>query len=74
MVRARQNIAAVAQTLGIADQMLHKWGKADEQGKFAVRSAKPVRTNQMKISQLRAELARAKMERDILGIRFPYFA
>jgi len=74
LVRGGQSIAAVAQTLGIADQTLHNWVKADEQGKLAVASAKPVSAEQMEISRLRAELARVKMERDILKKATAYFA
>lgn len=74
LVRGGQSIAAVAQTLGIADQTLHNWVKADEQGKLAVASARPVSAEQMEISRLRAELARVKMERDILKKATAYFA
>jgi len=74
LVRGGQSIAAVAQTLGIADQTLHNWVKADEQGKLAVASTKPVSAEQMEISRLRAELARVKMERDILKKATAYFA
>ncbi len=74
LVRGGQSIAAVAQTLGIADQTLHNWVKAEQQGKLGASSAKPVSAEQMEISRLRAELARVKMERDILKKATAYFA
>ena len=39
-----------------------------------VRKGKPVSTEQMEISRLRAELAHVKIQRDILGKAAAYFA
>jgi transposase len=64
----------VARTLGVADQTLHNWIKADDRGSLAGASSKPVSAEQMEISRLRAELARTKMERDILKKATAYFA
>jgi transposase len=69
LVRSGQSIAAVARTLGISDQTLHNWIKASERGGLAGAASKPVSAEQMEISRLRAELARTKMERDILKNR-----
>jgi len=66
LVRSGQNIAAVAKTLGIADQTLHNWLKAEERGGLTEVAGKSISAEQMEISRLRAELARVKMERDIL--------
>lgn len=66
LVRSGQSIAAVARTLGVADHTPHNWLKADERGSLASSAGKAVSAEQMKISRLRAELARVKMERDIL--------
>jgi transposase len=74
LVRSGQSIAAVARTLGISDQTLHNWIKASDRGGLAGASSKPVSAEQMEISRLRAELARTKMERDILKKATAYFA
>jgi transposase len=74
LVRSGQSIAAVARTLGISDQTLHNWIKASDQGRLSGAASKPVSAEQMEISRLRAELARTKMERDILKKATAYFA
>ncbi|MCD2342934.1 IS3 family transposase [Ideonella azotifigens] len=67
LVEGGQSIAAVGRTLGVVDQTLHNWVKARREGKLKRADAKPVSAEQMEIARLRAELARVKMERDILG-------
>ena len=68
LVEGEQTIAAAARTLGVVDQTLFNWVKAHRQGKLTGADSKaPVSAEQMEISRLRAELARVKMERDILG-------
>ena len=74
LVEDGQSIAAVARTLGVVEQTLHNWVKAQRQGKLKGADSKPVSAEQMEISRLRAELARVKMERDILGTATAYFA
>lgn len=74
LVRNGQSIAMVARTLGIADQTLHNWIKAEDRGCLTGASSKAVSAEQMEISRLRAELARTKMERDILKKATAYFA
>ena len=69
-----QSIAAVARTLGVVDQTLFNWVKAHKPGKLKGVDCKRVSAEQMEISRLRAELARVKMERDILGKATAYFA
>ena len=69
-----QSIAAAARTLDVVDQTLFNWVKAHRQGKLTGAHSKPVSAEQMEISRLRAELARVKMERDILGKATAYFA
>ena len=66
LVQSGQSTAAVSQVLGIADQTLHNWIKARAQGRLAGPAGKPVSAEHMEVSRLRAELARVKMERDIL--------
>ncbi len=66
LVEGGQSIAAAARTLGVVDQTLFNWVKAHRQGKLIGANSKVVSAEQMEISRLRAELARVKMERDIL--------
>jgi len=66
MVRNGQSQAAAAKILGISTQTLNAWIKADDAGKLNG-AGKQVSAEQMEIARLRAELARVKMERDILG-------
>lgn len=74
LVEGGQSIAAVARTLGVVDQTLFNWVKASRAGKLSGADKKPVSAEQMEIARLRAELARVKMERDILGKATAYFA
>lgn len=74
LVEGGQSIAAAARTLGVVDQTLFNWVKAHRQGKLSGADSQAVSAEQMEISRLRAELARVKMERDILGKATAYFA
>ncbi len=74
LVRGGQSIATAARTLGLVEQTLHNWVKAERQGRLNGADKKAVSAEQMEISRLRAELARVKMERDILGKATAYFA
>ena len=74
MVDNGQSIAAAARTLGVVDQTLFNWVKAQSQGQLKGADSKPVSAEQMEISRLKAELARVKMERDILGKSAAHFA
>jgi len=74
LVKGGQGLAVTAKILGISDQTLDNWIKADRQGRLKGSEAKPVSAEQMEIARLRAELARVKMERDILGKATAYFA
>jgi transposase len=74
LVEAGQSIAATARALGVLDQTLFNWVKAQRQGKLSGADCKAVSTEQMEISRLRAELARVKMERDILEKATAYLA
>jgi|SRR5450756_1685504 len=75
LVESGQSIAAAARSLGVVEQTLFNWVKAQRQGRLkGASSRKAVSTEQMEISRLRAELARVKMERDILGKATAYFA
>ena len=70
LVTGGQSIAAAARSLsvvlGVVLHTLFNWVKADRQGKLKGADSRGVSAEQMEISRLRAELARVKMERDIL--------
>ena len=74
LVESGQSQAAVARTLELVEQTLFNWVKASRQGRLQGADSKPVSAEQMEIARLRAELARVKMERDILGKATAYFA
>ena len=75
LVESGQSIAAAARSLGVVEQTLYNWVKAKREGRLeGLASSKAVSAEQMEISRLRAELARVKMERDILGKATAYFA
>ena len=74
LVETGQTLAAAARSLGVVEQTLHNWVKAGRQGKLKGAEKNAVSAEQMEISRLRAELARVKMERDILGKATAYFA
>ncbi|MGF6439985.1 transposase [Paraburkholderia youngii] len=73
MVRNGQSQSATAKILGISTQTLNTLIKADDAGKLNG-AGKQVSAGQMEIARLRAELARVKMERDILEKATAYFA
>ena len=64
----------MARDLGIADQTVHNWVKAQAAGRLGETSAKPFNAEQVEIARLKAELARVKMERDNLKKAAAYFA
>jgi transposase-like protein len=51
-------MAAVAATLGIVEQTLYNWVKADREGELAGAGMKPVSAEQMELARLCAEVAR----------------
>ena len=61
LIEGGQSIAAAARTLGVVDQTLFNWVKAQREGKLkgADRQAK-VSVEHMEISRLRAELTRVR--------------
>jgi len=74
LMGAGQSVAVVAATLGIADQTLHNWLKAQREGRLGGPGSKAVSPEQMELARLRAELARTKMELDIVKKAAAYFA
>lgn len=74
LVGAGQSIAAVAATLGLADQTQHNWIKAQREGRLGGPGSKAVSAEQMELARLRAELAKTKMELAIVKKAAAYFA
>ncbi len=74
LVDGGQSIAAAARALGLVEQTLFNWIKAQRQGKLTGADSRAVTAEQMEISRLRGELARVKVERDILEKATAYFA
>jgi transposase len=58
----------------VVERTLFNWVKAQRAGELTGADSRAVSAEQMEISRLRAELARVKMERDILGKATAYFA
>ena len=74
LVRSGQVSAVTAKVLGIPKQTLEKWVRLDSKGKLKGAGDKPMSAEQMDLARLRAQLARVKMERDILKKATAYFA
>jgi transposase-like protein len=74
LVRGGQAASVTAKVLGIPNQTLDNWVRQDGKGKLRGVADKPVSAEQMELARLRAELARVKMERDILKKATAYFA
>ncbi|MBR8258337.1 IS3 family transposase, partial [Burkholderia ambifaria] len=64
-VKDGQGVAIVARELGISEQTLRNWVKAEASGKLNGAGAKPVTPEQMELSRLRAENKRLQMELEI---------
>lgn len=75
LVESGQSITEAAHNLEIATQTLSNWMRARKAGRLTAegRGAK-LTTEQVEIRQLRAENARLRMERDILGKATAFFA
>ena len=74
LVQGGQSCAATAKVLGMPSQTLENWVRQAAKGQLAGAGAKTVSVEQMELTRLRAELARVKMERDILKKATAYFA
>jgi transposase len=75
LVESGQRVSEAARTVGMVEQTLSNWVRAQRAGKLrgSPRSAE-LTAEQMEIRRLRAELARVTMERDILGKATAFFA
>ena len=74
LVKGGQASAVTAKVLGMPKQTLENWVRLSEKGQLKGAGDKPVSVEQMELARLRAELARVKMERDILKKATAYFA
>ena len=74
LVKAGQTNGQVARGLGLAEQTVGNRVKADDAGRLRAAVGKPVNADSQEISRLKAELSRARMERDILKKAAAYFA
>ena len=74
LVACGQRVSAAAKALGIVEQTLANWVKADKLGQLRGLSSEQLSAERMENIRLRAELARVTMERDILGKATAYFA
>ena len=74
LVQGGETVAAAAKSLGISGQTLHNWVKTNAAGRLREVAGKAVSAGQMEITRLKAELARMRMERDILKKAAAYFA
>jgi transposase-like protein len=66
LVKAGQEASVTARVLGVPKATLGNWVRLAERGELQGAGDKPVSPEQMELARLRAELARVKMERDIL--------
>jgi transposase-like protein len=62
------------QDIGRAGTDAGNWVRLGEKGQLRIAGDKPVSPEKMELARLRAELARVKMERDILKKATAYFA
>ncbi len=76
VIEGKRSAAEVSRRLIISENTLQIWLKAHRQGKLAEvgKSYRKLSAAELELSQLRRELARVKMERDILKKAAAYFA
>ena len=74
LVKGGQEASVTARVLGVPKQTLSNWIRLAEKGELQGVGERPVSAEQMELARLRAELARVKMERDILKKATAYFA
>lgn len=73
-VRSGEAVRKVAREIGVPEQSIRNWVKAQAEGKLGSADAKRITPEQMEISRLRAENARLKMEMEIVKKAAAYFA
>jgi transposase len=65
-VRSGEAVRKIAREFGVPEQSIRNWVKAQVEGKLGSADGKRITPEQMKISRLRAENARLKMEMEIV--------
>jgi transposase len=74
-VRSGEPVRKVAREVGVPEQSIRNWVKAQGDGRLgSAENGKPITPEQMEISRLRAEVARLKMEMEIVKKAAAYFA
>ena len=73
LVKGGKVAALTAKILGIPKQTLENWVRLANKGQLKCAGDKPVSPEQIEVARLRAENARLRMERDILGKATAYF-
>ena len=74
-VRGGEPVRQIAREIGVPEQSIRNWVKAQAAGKLgSAENGKPITPEQMEITRLRAELARVKMEMEIVKKAAAYFA
>jgi transposase len=74
-VRGGEAVRKVAREIGVPEQSLRNWVKAQAAGTLGgAEKGKPITPEQMELSRLRAENARLRMETEILKKAAAYFA
>ena len=74
-VRGGEPVRQIAREIGVPEQSIRNWVKAQATGKLgSAENGRPITPEQMEISRLRAELARLKMEMEIVKKAAAYFA
>ena len=74
LVRGGQSASLVARSLGFSSQSVDSWLRVEASGRLRESTAKLINADQIEIARLRAELAKATMERDILKKAMAYSA
>ena len=74
LVKGGQSVPVTGKILGVPVQTLGNWVRLSGKGQLKGAGDKPVSAEQMELARLRAENARLRMERDILGKATAYFA
>lgn len=68
-------VSTVARELGVERSVLSAWVRKTQEGRYEPAPGRPLKSDsQAENEQLRRELARVKMERDILKKALGYFA
>lgn len=74
-VRGGEAVRKIAREIGVPEQSIRNWVKAQAAGKLGTsENGKPITPEQMEILRLRAENARLRMEAEILKKAAAYFA